>query len=301
MKKLLLTLFSFSYFLFANNITPIPQVVEFNKVKALLGKKLFNDTRLSANNTISCASCHDLKNGGDDGLVSSVGIDGKVGDVNAPTVFNSVFNFVQFWDGRANSLEEQALGPIENPIEMAHSFKNLVKELEETEYKEEFSKIYSDGITKKNIANAIAEFEKTLITPNSRFDKFLTGDKDAISEFEKEGFSLFKQRGCISCHHGVNLGGNQYNKFGVVIKIENENLGRYNVTKNEDDKYYFKVPTLRNIELTSPYFHDGRYQSLEETVATMSMIQLGRPMQEQEVEKIVAFLKTLTGVPNIIK
>jgi len=287
--------------LVASNITSIPQKIKYEKEKALLGKKLFSDTRLSVDNTISCESCHDLKNGGDDNLKSSIGINALKGNVNAPTVFNAVFNFRQFWDGRAKDLAEQALGPIENPIEMAHSFNVLVKELEKTEYKDEFNKIYSDGITKNNIANAIAEFEKTLITPNSRFDKFLNGDENAISKYEKEGYELFKNKGCISCHHGINLGGNQYNKFGSIIYIENDNLGRYNITKNEDDKFYFKVPTLRNIELTAPYFHDGREFDLKKAVETMSLVQLGRPISENEIEKIIAFLKTLTGEVNIIE
>lgn len=290
-----------SNILFAKNIEVIPQTVEVNLKKALLGKKLFHDTRLSSNNSISCASCHDLFSGGDDNLVLPIGINGEVGTLNTPTVFNSVFNFRQFWDGRAKNLEEQALGPIENPIEMGHDFTKLVPQLEKTEYKDEFSKIYEDGITKINIANAIAEFEKTLITPNSRFDKFLKGDEKALTVSEKQGYSLFKDKGCITCHHGINLGGNQYNKFGTVIEADNKNLGRYNLTKNEDDKYYFKVPTLRNIELTSPYFHDGRYKDLEKAVYEMTLVQLGRPIKKEEILNIVAFLKTLTGEVKIIE
>ena len=295
------------FFIFATiavhsaSITPIPQKIDFDLKKALLGKKLFNDTRLSKDNTLSCASCHNLEEGGDDNLVFSVGVEGAIGNINAPTVLNSVFNFRQFWDGRAKNLEEQALGPIENPIEMAHNFSELIPQLEKTEYKEEFFRVYKDGINKKNIANALAEFEKTLITPNSRFDDFLSGNKKALSDYEIEGFELFKNKGCISCHHGINIGGNQYNKFGVVFDIRNDNLGRYNVSKNEEDKYYFKVPSLRNIELTSPYFHDGRHDDLILAVETMSLIQLGRPMEKNEVLKIVAFLKTLTGELKIIE
>lgn len=285
----------------AATITPIPQNIEYNLNKALLGKKLFNDTRLSSNNTLSCASCHDLQNGGDDNLIFAVGVDGAIGNINTPTVLNSTFNFRQFWDGRAKNLQEQAYGPIENPIEMAHDFSKLIPQLKETEYKNEFSKVYKDGITKKNVANAIAEFEKTLITPNSRFDRYLRGEKDILSNFEKEGYRLFKDKGCITCHHGVNIGGNLYNKFGTLIEIENDNLGRFNVTKNKDDKYYFKVPSLRNIALTSPYFHDGRYYDLESTVTTMALVQLGRPMKQDEILSIVAFLKTLTGELKIIE
>lgn len=288
-------------FLNASNITPIPDKIKFDYKKALLGKKLFFEKKLSINNTISCATCHDLKNGGDDGLKTSFGVEGRLGDVNAPTVLNSVFNFSQFWDGRAKDLKEQASGPIENPIEMAHNFDDLVKNLNDTEYKKDFEIIYDDGITKENIVDAIAEFEKTLITPNSRFDKFLKGDENAISQYEKEGYEIFKNKGCIACHHGVNVGGNHYNKFGAFSHIQSINLGRYNVTKDEEDKYYFKVPTLRNIELTAPYFHDGREEDLKDAVKTMAFVQLGRPITNEEINKIVAFLKTLTGDLEIIK
>ncbi|XOB61569.1 cytochrome-c peroxidase [Campylobacterota bacterium DY0563] len=288
-------------FLNASNITPIPDKIKFDYKKALLGKKLFFEKKLSINNTISCATCHDLKNGGDDGLKTSFGVEGRLGDVNAPTVLNSVFNFSQFWDGRAKDLKEQASGPIENPIEMAHDFDNLVKNLNDTEYKKDFKIIYDDGITKENIVDAIAEFEKTLITPNSRFDKFLKGDENAITQYEKEGYEIFKNKGCIACHHGINIGGNHYNKFGVFSHIQSINLGRYNVTKDEEDKYYFKVPTLRNIELTAPYFHDGREEDLKDAVKTMAFVQLGRPITNEEINKIVAFLKTLTGDLEIIK
>ena len=287
--------------IYAANITPIPEKIDFDLEKALLGKKLFNDKRLSINNTISCASCHTLTDGGDDNLVSSVGINNSIGNINAPTVLNAVFNFRQFWDGRAKDLEEQAMGPVENPIEMGHSFEVLVEELNITSYKEEFLSIYDDGITKKNIANAIAEFEKTLITPNARFDKFLKGDLKAITEYEKEGYELFKNKGCITCHHGVNIGGNLYNKFGVIFDAKSKNLGRYNLTKDEEDKYFFKVPSLRNIEFTAPYFHDGRYYDLGRAVKEMALVQLGRPFSHNEIEKIVAFLKTLSGELKIIE
>ncbi|XPV69311.1 MAG: cytochrome-c peroxidase [Halarcobacter sp.] len=301
MNKILILFFLIIVNIFASGITAIPTNIAYDKNKALLGKKLFFDTRLSKNNTISCATCHDLKNGGDDGLKFSFGIDGQEGSVNAPTVLNAVFNFRQFWDGRAKNLKEQALGPVENPIEMGHNFKDLVKELKNTEYEEIFSKIYDDGITKDNIADSIAEFEKTLITPNSRFDRFLKGDKDALSDFEKQGYEIFKMKGCIACHHGRNVGGNSYNRFGVIVDVKNNNLGRYNITKDERDKYNFKVPSLRSIELTSPYFNDGRVDTLKEAVETMSEVQLGRPISEDEVEKIVAFLKTLTADVKIIE
>lgn len=299
-KKILFLQIAIVYLL-GSSIEPIPQTVEYNYEKALLGKKLFFDPILSKDNSISCATCHDLKNGGDDGLKFSVGIDGQIGDINAPTVLNSFFNFRQFWDGRAHNLEEQALGPIENPVEMGHDFATLVKKLKVTTYNKDFKKIYIDGITKENLADAIAEFEKTLITPNSAFDRFLKGDETAITSFEKEGYELFRSKGCISCHNGVNIGGNLYSKFGMIVDIDSKHLGKYNITKNEWDKYYFKVPSLRNISLTAPYFHDGRYDTLKEAVKTMSLVQLGRPITEKEIEKIVAFLKTLNGELIIIK
>lgn len=299
--KKILTFKLLVLFLNASTIEVIPDRVDFNYDKAILGKKLFFDTGLSRDNTISCASCHDLEAGGDDGLRFSIGINGQEGDINAPTVLNSVFNFRQFWDGRAKTLQEQALGPIENPIEMGHDFTDLVSNLNKTSYIEEFNKIYKNGITKNNIANAIAEFEKTLITPNSPFDRYLKGNEKAINSFEKDGYKLFRSKGCISCHNGVNVGGNLYSKFGMIIDVTSKHLGKYNITKNEMDKYYFKVPSLRNISLTSPYFHDGRHETLKEAVETMALVQLGRPITDLEIEKIVAFLKTLNGELEIIK
>ena len=276
-------------------VTPIPLSLEVDAKKAALGKKLFFDPMLSRDDTISCASCHNLHEGGDDGLKYSFGIDGKEGNINAPTVYNAVFNFWQFWDGRAKTLKEQAAGPIENPVEMGFTFKELIPKLKKSRYNKLFSQIYKDGITKENIADAIAEYEKTLITPNAPFDKYLRGDKDALTQKQKEGYELFKTKGCISCHHGINLGGNLYNKFGLFKDTNSTQLGRFNVTKKERDKYYFKVPTLRNIEKTAPYFHDGRTYNLKEAVLLMAQYQLGRDISDEEVEKILAFLHSLNG------
>jgi len=276
-------------------VTPIPLSLEVDAKKAALGQKLFFDPMLSRNDTISCASCHNLQDGGDDNLKYSFGINGQEGSINAPTVYNAVFNFWQFWDGRAKTLKEQATGPIENPVEMGFSFKELIPKLKKSKYNQLFSEIYKDGITKENIADAIAEYEKTLITPNSPFDKYLRGDKNALTQEQKEGYELFKTKGCISCHHGVNLGGNLYNKFGVFEETGSQQLGRYNVTHKERDKYYFKVPTLRNIEKTAPYFHDGRTYSLKEAVLLMAQYQLGRDISDEDVEKILAFLHSLNG------
>ncbi len=279
----------------AEPITPIPLIIQTDKAKVELGKKLFFDTILSADDTISCASCHDLQNGGDDGLKFSFGIDAKEGDINSPTVYNAVYNFRQFWNGSAKNLAHQTFGPIENPVEMGNTFKELIITLEKTPYKQKFENIYSDGITKENIGDAIAEYEKTLITPNAPFDKYLRGDKDAITQIQKEGYELFKAKGCIACHHGINVGGNLYNKFGVMAEVKSKRLGRYEVTKKESDKYYFKVPSLRNIEQTAPYLHDGRYDKLEDVVKFMARYQLGRTISQEEVEKIVSFLSSLSG------
>ena len=300
MKKIILLLLAF-IISNAEPITPLKPIhVDNNKVK--LGKALFFDTILSADNTISCATCHDLENGGDDGLKSSFGIDGQKGDINSPTVYNAVYNFRQFWNGRAKDLQDQASGPVENPIEMGHNFKKLVQILNKTQYKKEFENIYEDGVTKENITNAIAEFEKTLITLNSPFDKYLLGDETALNQDAKDGYKLFKQKGCIACHHGINVGGNLYNKFGVMQMIDSKRLGRFEVTGKVEDKLYFKVPTLRNIELTSPYLHDGRYEKLEDTVKFMARYQLGRILNEEEIHKIVKFLKSLTGeIPQSAK
>ena len=281
--------------LLSNSITPIPTNLNINIEKANLGELLFNDTILSKDNTISCASCHFLDEGGDDNLKVSIGINGLKGDVNAPTVLNSVFNFRQFWDGRAKTLKEQVSGPIENPREMDNDFKVLIPKLQETEYNKLFLAIYKDGITKNTITDAISEYEKTLITPNSPFDKFLKGDKNAITKNQKEVYEIFKEKGCISCHHGVNIGGNLYSKLGAIIAPKRKHLGKYNFTKQEKDKYYFKVPTLRNIEKTSPYFHDGSVDNLTKSVELMALYQLGRKISDDEIFKIVEFLKSLSA------
>jgi len=284
-------------------IKPIPNEIRVDSKKVQLGKKLFFDPILSKDGTVSCATCHDLQNGGDDGLKFSFGIRGQEGNINSPTVYNAVFNFRQFWDGRAKDLKEQVSGPVENPVEMGHSMDLIVKVLKKNSvYVKAFNIIYSDGITPQNLADAIAEFEKVLITPNAPFDKYLKGDKEAISEKAKKGYHLFESKGCILCHHGVNVGGNFYNKFGIYKDTNSTNLGRYNITKREEDKYVFKVPSLRNIAQTSPYMHDGRIDTLSDAVELMTKHQLGRHMEAGEIDAIVAFLKSLTGeIPLVVR
>jgi len=288
-----------SSLLIANEpITPLPQRVPIDQAKATLGKALFNDTLLSRDNTIACSSCHILDSGGDDNLKLSFGIKGQKGTINAPTVFNALYNHRQFWDGRAKNLKEQVEGPLLNPLEMGNTVENLIRTLKASKYNKSFKKLYKDGVTMENIAQVISEFEKQLTTPNAPFDRYLRGENDAINKLQKQGYSLFKSKGCISCHHGVNIGGNHFNKFGVVHKIDQSHLGRYNVTHNKRDRYYFKVPSLRNIALTAPYFHDGRTYDLKEVVKIMAKHQLGRKMTLDEINKIVAFLQTLNGEIN---
>ncbi|MDF1884045.1 cytochrome-c peroxidase [Sulfurimonas sp. SAG-AH-194-C21] len=276
-------------------ITPIIPYIDLNIPKVELGKKLFFDARLSRDNTIACASCHIIEEGGDDNLKFSFGIGGQEGNINSPTVLNAVNNFRQFWDGRAKNLHEQIAGPIENPVEMGFNFPDLIIKLNKTEYKLQFSEIYSEGITKDTISDAIVEYEKTLLTLNAPFDRYLQGDRSALTTKEVQGYELFKSKGCISCHHGTNIGGNLYSKFGVVDSASIEHLGRFNVTKKERDKYFFKVPSLRNIARTAPYFHDGRTSDLKKAIEIMAQLQLGRFFTKEDIDKIEAFLRSLNG------
>ncbi|MEA1914881.1 MAG: cytochrome c peroxidase, partial [Campylobacterota bacterium] len=284
-------------------ITPIPLIPQYHKQKALLGKKLFFDTRLSADNTISCANCHFLEDGGDDNVAVSTGIYGQKGTRNSPTVLNARYNSVQFWDGSAKDLQDQVNGPVHNPVEMATNFpKTIAKLKKDSQMIKEFNALYDEGITQYSITHAIAEFEKALTTPNSKFDQFLRGDKVALTQDEKKGYTLFKEYGCISCHNGVNIGGNLMQKIGVVEDYETQDLGKFHITNNPMDKYYFKVPSLRNVSLTAPYFHDGRIKTLRDTVTRMVEHQVGYIIQEQEIDYILKFLHTLNGdLPTILK
>ncbi|MFM9912085.1 MAG: cytochrome-c peroxidase [Methylophilaceae bacterium] len=284
-------------------VTPIPLTLNANPQKAALGQKLFSETRLSRDNSISCASCHTLSTGGVDGKRYSTGTNGKINKVNTPTVLNAALGFRQFWDGRAVTLEEQVELVLTLPEQMNSDWEiTLAKLRTDANYTRQFAKLYADGLTKANVANAIAEFERTLITPNARFDKFLRGDANAISFQEKEGFETFKRYGCVSCHQGVLLGGNMFERMGSVRdyfkdrgNIQPADLGHYNVTHNETHRYYFKVSSLRNIEKTAPYFHDGSAKTMAEAVETMAKYNLGITMAKQDVNNIVAFFKTLTG------
>lgn len=287
----------------AEPIAPIPQSLPLDPRKVALGNRLFHDTRFSRDNSMACAGCHELSKGGGDGLRHSVGIGGQRGDVNAPTVFNSGFNFKQFWNGRAESLEDQVDGPVQNPKELGSNWPEIIAKLkQDARYPAEFAAVYRNGIQPGNIKDAIATFERSLITPNSRFDKYLRGEKNALTPEEIKGYHLFKSYGCISCHQGVNVGGNLFERLGVMRDyfkqrgtIAPGDLGRFALTGKPEDRHVFKVPSLRNVAVTAPYFHDGSVSTLEEAVSIMGTYQLGVGIPRADVALIVRFLHTLTG------
>ena len=280
-------------------IDPLPRTRPRPTPMSELGKKLFFDPRLSPSGFISCNSCHNLSMGGTDNLKTSIGHNWAKGPINAPTVLNSSLNVAQFWDGRAADLKDQAGGPIANPGEMASNHTLAVEVLQSIPgYVGEFKKVFgTDKISIDEVTKAIAAFEETLVTPNSRFDKWLKGDKKALTPNEVAGYQLFKDSGCTACHNGPAVGGNSFQKMGVVepYQATSPAEGRVAVTKDEADRFNFKVPTLRNVELTYPYFHDGEAATLSQAVDTMGRIQLGKNFTADENAKIVAFLKTLTG------
>ncbi len=286
-------------------IRPLRDKIEVDQAKAELGFDLFHDVRISENNTISCATCHELTTGGVDGLKTSKGIHDQIGGINAPTVYNAALNHVQFWDGRSKDLQEQAGGPPLDMLEMGSNWEQITGKLKaDKELKAEFKSIYgAEGITQNSITDAIAEFEKTLLTPNSKFDKYQKGDLAAISAEELEGYDLFKSNNCASCHGGENVGGIGYDYMGVTqdyfadrgIELHAKDMGRIGVTNLEVDKHKFKTPSLRNIALTAPYFHDGTINDLAEAVIKMDKYQSGNEMSVEDADKIVLFLNTLTG------
>ncbi len=284
---------------------PLPATVESEKnpiteAKVNLGRMLYYEPRLSKNQDVSCNTCHDLAKYGVDGQPVSDGDKGQKGTRNAPTVYNAAGHFVQFWDGRAPDVEEQAKGPVMNPVEMAMSSDKAVVAVLKSmpEYVNAFKKAFpadKDPVTFENTARAIGAFERRLMTP-SRWDKFLNGDQAALSNEEKAGFKKFMEVGCQTCHSGTYLGGEVYQKIGLVKPYPDaSDGGRQAVTKQESDRLFFKVPSLRNIEKTSPYFHNGKVASLEEGVKEMGEYQLGRQLKADDIASIVTFLKTLTG------
>ena len=284
-------------------ISPIPLQLDINQAKARLGEQLFFDTRLSRDNQFSCASCHQLDAGGDDNVSSGLSISAEHHIINTPSIFNVRYNFRQNWDGSAETLHQQ----IDLVMSSAHEFDNkwttvITTLSKDAQLRNDFKSVYADGITKNNIISAIVEFEKTLTTPNSRFDRYLRNEDDSLSDEEIKGYLTFKELGCVSCHQGINIGGNLYQKFGVFYDylaergdISEPDYGRMNATNRQMDKFVFKVPSLRNVAITAPYFHDGSVDTLEEAISVMGRTQLGRKLTTDDVFLIKQFLNTLTG------
>jgi cytochrome c peroxidase len=291
----------------AEPVQPIPDALPVDATKVALGQRLFFDKQLSGNGTLNCASCHGLDHGGVDGRVTALGINDQHGPINVPTVYDAAFNKTQFWNGRAATLADQAAGPVMNPLEMgSHDWTGVAAKLkQDPSYVVAFQGAFgSDDITKERITAAIAEYEKTLITPDSRFDRYLKGDDQALSAQEKNGYALFKSVGCSGCHNGVALGGQAFEAMGLEGdyfaarggSLTDADKGRYAVTHADSDLERFKVPNLRNIALTAPYFHDGSIKTLDQAVREMARYQTpDHDLSAQDVSDIVAFLKTLTG------
>jgi len=284
-------------------IQPIPKALPVDAQKVALGFRLYHDPRLSGDSTLSCAHCHSLNTGGVDGRKTSIGVGGAVGPINAPTVFNSVFNSEQFWDGRAPTLQVQAGGPPLNPIEMASkSWEEIIGKLDKDPVlTRDFVAAYPQGLSGETITDAIAEFEKTLITPDSPFDNWLRGDDNAMTMQQKHGYQLFKDNKCATCHGGTILGGRSFEPLGLKRdfnfgEITAADIGRMNVTSEARDRLRQKVPGLRNVALTGPYFHRGDVATLDEAVKLMLRYQVGTELPQQDVDDIVAFLESLTGV-----
>ncbi|HID63305.1 MAG TPA: cytochrome-c peroxidase [Anaerolineae bacterium] len=280
---------------------PVPEDNPQTEAKVELGKMLYFDPRLSKSGIISCNTCHNLALGGDDGVPAALGQEFKTGGRNSPTVLNALFFSMFFWDGRAPSLEEQAKGPIQAPVEMAMPAEEAVERIRAIAgYRPYFEAAFpgeeEEPITFDNIVKAIAAFERTLITPHDGLDRYLRGDESALSEEAKRGMKLFQEVGCVACHNGPLL------SLGTLMKFEyGDDPGRMKVTGNEADDHLFRVPTLRNISLTAPYFHDGSVATLDEAVRIMAQIELNRELADDEVSAIVAFLESLVGEqPQIV-
>lgn len=306
-------------FILATLVEPLPKTAEAphdnqtNVAKIELGKQLYFDPRLSVDGTVSCQSCHNLMSGGDDSRANSVGVGGQKGGRSAPTVWNSAFYSTLFWDGRAASLEEQAKGPMVNPIEMGMKDHSVVVERirKLPGYVKQFGQAFGvkEAVTIENAAKAIAAFERTLITTNSPFDRYARGDKKALSTLQLAGLKLVQDVGCTSCHAGANFSGpplpagtgffQKFPTFSDNAYVERfelaKDVGRFGVTKSETDRNMWRVPTWRNVALTAPYFHNGSVKTLDEAVRVMAKTQLNKDLADGEVTAIVAFLGSLTG------
>lgn len=285
-------------------VRPLRASIPTDPARVALGERLYNDKRLSGDDTVSCATCHDLAKGGVDRLRFSKGVRDQIGPINAPTVFNAALQFAQFWDGRAATLEDQADGPPNNPLEMDSNWPQILGKLgQDQAFVEAFTAAYPEGLSKATITHAIAEFERTLLTPNAPFDRFLAGQADALDADQQAGWAHFAKRGCAMCHAGELLGGRSYEAVGRKADyfkdrgepVTDADLGRFNVTKHEPDRFRQKVPTLRNIAQTAPYLHDGTANDLAAAVDMMAKYELGVTLQPGEGARIVRFLESLTG------
>ncbi|MDR1381403.1 MAG: heme-binding domain-containing protein [Tannerella sp.] len=286
-------------------VRPLPASIPVDERIAALGKKLFHDTRLSHGSTISCSSCHNLNTGGADGRQYPEGIDRILGRVNTPTVFNACLNGSQFRDGRAPDLKTQTAEHLADPLAMnAVPFDRIMEKLlNDGDLKQSFDRLYEDGMTASSIADAIESFEKTLLTPDCRFDRYLRGETGILDESGIRGYEIFKSNRCATCHAGVILGGLSHERMGIHgdyfkdrgWEITKEDLGRFNQTSRKNDRYRFKVPGLRNVALTKPYFHDGSRQTLYDAIKTMGTYQSGRSLKDSEIRAITSFLESLTG------
>jgi len=283
-------------------IAPIPTAIDLDPAKVRLGERLFRDARLSHDNSVACTSCHQLDKGGDNGQAHSIGADGRPLDFNAPTVFNAALSFRLNWRGNFRTLEEQAEAVLLDPRLMATTWQELIPKLRtDLTYMEAFLASYGRSPAPPQVLDALATFERSLITPDAPFDRYLRGDSDAIDPEQKHGYELFKSYGCIACHQGVNIGGNLYERFGIFHNpfahhpVTYADLGRFTITGNPKDRFVFRVPSLRNVAATAPYFHDGSAATLEQAVEEMARNQLGKVLAPQDIRLIVRFLHTLTG------
>jgi cytochrome c peroxidase len=284
-------------------ISPVLAPDSSEAEKIALGESLFRDARLSRGDAVSCASCHRLDQGGDDGQDRPRAVDGRLLDFNAPTIFNVALNFRLNWRGNFRSLEEQNEAVLFDPLLMNTTWDEVLAKLRSNRtYAERFFAVYGKAPNRETVLNALATFQRSLTTPNAPFDRYLKGDRQALTSNERHGYELFRDYGCVACHQGVNIGGNLFQKFGIFAdpfagqqSIEKGDLGRMAVTGRTEDRYVFRVPSLRNVALTAPYFHDGRSASLEEAVSIMARNQLGRELEARDIGYIVEFLKALTG------
>ncbi len=283
-------------------VRALPAATLVDTGKARLGERLFADKRLSADQQTACIDCHQLEHGGASGRTSDTSHNDPAIRINTPAIFNVRYNFRQNWDGSRKNLAEQTESILEQPSPGQALDQVLDRLREDENISQQFSKVFRSGLNRQTLIDSLVEYQKSLTTPNSRFDRFLSGDESALDDTEKQGYQLFKSLGCSSCHQGINVGGNLYQKFGVFYNYIAErghatkaDLGRFNVTGRESDKYVFKVPSLRNIAVTSPYLHDGSAESLEQAIYIIGKTQLGRNLDSEQVRLLKAFLLTLTG------